>query len=104
MACTALVLASATSGLAATVTTSAQSSASHIAFANTGTLVGAAVFGNAGTHDGIAFSQWSAPFTTSKVLGVWGHSPVDSGTVRCAAGWSRPTRTAAPPAVGLAVW
>ena len=39
-------------------------SASHISFANNGTLVGAAVFGNPGTYDGIPFSLWDTPFTT----------------------------------------
>ena len=39
-------------------------SASHISFANNGTLVGAAVFGNPGTYDGIPFSLWDTPFAT----------------------------------------
>jgi hypothetical protein len=44
-------------------------SASPIPFVNDGVLVGAAVFGNAGTWDGIPFAHWSAPFTTPVNLG-----------------------------------
>ena len=54
---------------AGTITASTQNSASHIVFDNTKPLVGAALFGNAGTYDGIPFSLWSSPFTTSKSLG-----------------------------------
>ena len=39
-------------------------SSTRIPFINTGTLVGAAVFGNAGTYDGIPFNVWNTPFTT----------------------------------------
>ena len=39
-------------------------SSSRIPFVNAGTLVGAAVFGNPGTYDGIPFSLWNTPFTT----------------------------------------
>jgi hypothetical protein len=40
-------------------------SAARIPFVNSGTLVGAAVFGGAATYDGIPFSLWDTPFTTS---------------------------------------
>jgi hypothetical protein len=39
-------------------------SATRIPFVNTGTLVGAAVFGNPGTYDGIPFSLWNTPHAT----------------------------------------
>ena len=44
-------------------------SVSPIPFANSGTLVGAAVFGNAGTYDGIPFALWSPPFTSAVAFG-----------------------------------
>ena len=44
-------------------------SSSHIPFVSSGTLVGAAVFGNAGTYDGIPFSLWNTPLTTPMSLG-----------------------------------
>ena len=44
-------------------------SATRIPFANSGTLVGAAVFGNPNTYDGILFSLWDTPFAASKSLG-----------------------------------
>ena len=44
-------------------------SGSHIPFVSSGTLVGAAVFGNAGTYDGIPFSLWNTPFANSLALG-----------------------------------
>ena len=44
-------------------------SATRIPFVNTGTLVGAAVFGNPDTYDGIPFSLWSTPFTAPLSLG-----------------------------------
>jgi hypothetical protein len=40
----------------------------RIPFLNTETLVGAAVFGNAGTYDGIPFGLWSTPYTTARLL------------------------------------
>ncbi len=44
-------------------------SSTRIPFLNTETLVGAAVFGNAGTYDGIPFGLWSSPLTTARLLG-----------------------------------
>ena len=44
-------------------------SATRIPFVNSGTLVGAAVFGPAGTYDGIPFSLWNTPFATPLSLG-----------------------------------
>jgi uncharacterized protein YjdB len=64
----------------------ASNSTSHIVFENTGTLLGAAVFGNAGTYDGIAFSQWSPPFTAPYAMSD-GVSVVGSPT------WAGPTNS-----------
>jgi uncharacterized protein YjdB len=58
-----------TGSAAGSVSASTSNSASHIVFANPGTLVGGAVFGNAGTYDGIPFSLWPVPYTTAKALG-----------------------------------
>ena len=59
-------------------------SASHIVFEKSPNLVGAAVFGNAGTYDGIPFALWSAPYTTKKLLGsgvsVTGAASLDRST------------------------
>ena len=57
-----------------TLTVSAINAAStysntRIPFINTDTLVGAAVFGNAGTYDGIPFGLWNTPYTTARSLG-----------------------------------
>ena len=51
------------------IAATSSNSSNHIPFANSGTLVGAAVFGNAGTYDGIPFSLWNTPFTTPMSLG-----------------------------------
>ena len=51
------------------ITALSTKSSNHIMFDNTQLLVGAAVFGNAGTYDGIPFSLWAAPYTTAKALG-----------------------------------
>jgi hypothetical protein len=52
------------------VTAASSYGTTRIPFVNSGTLVGAAVFGNAGIWDGIPFSLWSPPFTTAKALGA----------------------------------
>ncbi len=45
-------------------------SSSKIPFTSDGTLIGAAVLGNAGTWDGIPFALWSLPLTTPLSLGM----------------------------------
>ena len=54
----------------AAITVSSQSSASRIAFDNTGTEIGGVTFTTPGTYDGIAFSQWTptGSFLTGKTI------------------------------------
>ena len=53
----------------ASITAATFNASTRIPFLDSGTLVGAAVFGGAATFDSIAFSLWNTPFTTPLSLG-----------------------------------
>jgi hypothetical protein len=52
-----------------TISATTTYSSTRIPFMNTDILVGAAVFGNAGTYDGIPFGLWDPPYNTARSLG-----------------------------------
>jgi hypothetical protein len=54
----------------AAITVSSQSSASKIAFDDTGTEIGGVSFTTAATYDGIAFSNWTGNVTTATTFGA----------------------------------
>ena len=54
----------------AAITVSSLSSATKIAFDDTGTELGGVMFANTATYDGIAFSQWTGVVTIPKTFGA----------------------------------